>query len=71
MPAPPSSNHPSLQSLQPFPKQIEQSQEKVDKIQGQNNTWYCGAYLKYGFHEDGFASGVKVAEKLGAKIPWR
>ncbi len=47
------------------------AQEKVCKIQGLNNTWYCGAYLKYGFHEDGFASGVKVAEKLGATIPWR
>ncbi len=47
------------------------AQERIDSIQGLNNTWYCGAYLKYGFHEDGFASGVKVAEKIGAKIPWR
>ena len=47
------------------------AQENIDRIQGANNSWYCGAYLKYGFHEDGFASGVRVAEKLGAKIPWR
>jgi predicted NAD/FAD-binding protein len=46
------------------------AQDKVDSIQGQNNTWYCGAYLKYGFHEDGFSSAVKVAQKLGVNIPW-
>jgi len=41
------------------------AQGKIGNIQGQNNTYYCGAYLKYGFHEDGFASGVRVANLIG------
>jgi predicted NAD/FAD-binding protein len=48
-----------------------QAQEKIYMIQGKNNSYFCGAYLKYGFHEDGFASGVSVAEMLGANIPWK
>ena len=32
---------------------------------------YCGAWTKYGFHEDGFSSGLKVAmEHLDAKLPF-
>lgn len=29
--------------------------------QGVNRTWFCGAYMKNGFHEDGFSSGLEVA----------
>ncbi len=54
-----------------FDEQAIIAQDKISNIQGLNNTWYCGAYLKYGFHEDGLASGIKIAEKLGAKIPWK
>jgi len=47
-----------------------QAQEAMDNIQGTDRLWYCGAYHRYGFHEDGFASGVGVAQKLGATLPW-
>lgn len=46
------------------------AQEKIDTIQGQNNFWFCGAYQRYGFHEDGLLSAVKVAKKIGVDIPW-
>ena len=47
------------------------AQEGLCKIQGQNNTWYCGAYLGMGFHEDGIKSGLSVAEKItDIKRPW-
>lgn len=47
------------------------AQEKVKTIQGQRNTWYCGAWQRYGFHEDGLLSAVQVAEKLGVSVPWK
>jgi uncharacterized protein len=40
------------------------AQTALDAIQGQNNTWFAGAYLRHGFHEDGFASAVRVARAL-------
>lgn len=41
---------------------------RVDEIDGVDRISYAGAHWGYGFHEDGFASGVRVAKKLGA--PW-
>ncbi|MEM6781359.1 MAG: NAD(P)-binding protein [Pseudomonadota bacterium] len=46
------------------------AQGKVDDLQGQNNTWFCGAYQRYGFHEDGLLSAVKLVRKMGVSIPW-
>ena len=42
------------------------AQEDWKKINGANNTWFCGAYWSNGFHEDGCASGIRVAKHLGA-----
>jgi len=48
------------------------SQEKLWHLQGQNNSWFCGAYFGAGFHEDGIQSGLAVAELLsGIKRPWQ
>lgn len=47
------------------------AQKELDQIQGINRTWFCGAWTGFGFHEDGLASGLRVAEKLGGVIPWR
>ena len=41
-----------------------EAQKALPTIQGENNTWFCGAYTRYGFHEDGLASGYAVAENL-------
>ena len=35
--------------------------KKIENINGSNNTWFAGAYLGNGFHEDGVVSGRQVA----------
>jgi predicted NAD/FAD-binding protein len=40
------------------------AQETVRAINGSNATWFCGAWMKNGFHEDGLASAVDVVEAM-------
>jgi predicted NAD/FAD-binding protein len=46
------------------------AQEKMQAIQGDNNTWFCGAYTRFGFHEDGAASAYDIAQRMGVASPW-
>ena len=45
------------------------AQQQVAKLQGQQYTWFCGAWTGYGFHEDGLKSGLAVAQQLLAAMP--
>lgn len=47
------------------------AQPKIAAIQGQNNSWFCGAYNRYGFHEDGLASAVDMVSRMGIQAPWQ
>jgi len=40
------------------------AQQRWQEINGQRNTWYCGAYWHNGFHEDGVVSAQRVANAL-------
>lgn len=45
------------------------AQQRRAVIQGQNRTWFAGAYWGWGFHEDGMRSAVDVAAGLGVRWP--
>ncbi|MCE8007361.1 FAD-dependent oxidoreductase [Aestuariivita sp.] len=40
------------------------AQEDVRAFNGTNHTWFCGAWMKHGFHEDGLSSAVDVVEAI-------
>ncbi len=40
------------------------SQKRIDEIQGKGGIYYAGAYLRYGFHEDGIWSAKRVVELI-------
>ena len=42
------------------------AQFQLASLQGQQNTWYAGAWMGYGFHEDGFKAGRDVAQGISA-----
>ena len=46
-------------------------QSKLKDLQGVNNTFFCGAYHGYGFHEDGIQSAIYISKMLGVDIPWK
>jgi len=41
------------------------AQARHHEISGHGRTHFCGAYWRWGFHEDGVASAVRVAEQMG------
>ena len=50
-----------------------EAQSMMDEIQGTDRLSFAGAWMKYGFHEDGFASGfnaVKSISGLNTRAPF-
>ncbi len=54
-----------------FNSKTNEAQRKMIKIQGKNNIFYAGAWLKYGFHEDGIVSAVNISKALNVAVPWK
>jgi len=45
--------------------------EIKQELQGKAGLWFCGAYMCYGFHEDGCRSGFEVATAINkVPLPW-
>ncbi|MBN8521682.1 MAG: FAD-dependent oxidoreductase [Alphaproteobacteria bacterium] len=53
-----------------FDKRAVRAQAHIEGIQGKNRLYFCGAYQRYGFHEDGLLSAVQAVKKLGVEVPW-
>jgi predicted NAD/FAD-binding protein len=54
-----------------FDEAAIRAQRRIWQLQGQRNSWFCGAYFGSGFHEDGLQAGLAVAEALGGvRRPW-
>jgi hypothetical protein len=53
-----------------FTTQAFEAQTRMDHIQGRGGFWHAGAWLGYGFHEDGLRAGLRVADSLGARPAW-
>ena len=55
-----------------FDRVALRAQQDLWQLQGVNNSWFCGSYFGYGFHEDALQSGLAVGEMLGAvRRPWQ
>jgi predicted NAD/FAD-binding protein len=45
---------------------VLRAQKEIAEFNGENNTWFCGAWMRHGFHEDGIYSAAEVANRLNA-----
>lgn len=55
-----------------FDQKALDAQQQLWRLQGQRNTWFCGAHFGFGFHEDGLQSGLAAAESLAdVRRPWK
>lgn len=46
------------------------AQAELRHLQGQNHTWFCGAYMRHGFHEDGLLSALRIVDRLECAPGW-
>ena len=45
-----------------------EAQREIARRNGERRTFFAGAHLRYGFHEDGLVSAIAVAERLGVMV---
>ena len=47
-----------------FDLQSIKAQKKLKELQGLKNSWFCGSYFGYGFHEDGLKSALNIVNQI-------
>ncbi|WP_298908880.1 FAD-dependent oxidoreductase [uncultured Aliiroseovarius sp.] len=47
-----------------FDRAALKAQQDIRAMQGNNNTWFAGAWNRHGFHEDGIASAMRIVRAL-------
>jgi predicted NAD/FAD-binding protein len=43
------------------------AQDRIRAMNGERATWFCGAWMRNGFHEDGFASALDVVQAMARR----
>ncbi|MCF8036548.1 MAG: FAD-dependent oxidoreductase [Desulfobacteraceae bacterium] len=51
-----------------FDRDVAATQADLPELNGVNNTWFCGSYFRYGFHEDAVVSAVAVGKDFGVEL---
>lgn len=51
-----------------FTRESVETQKELPLLNGVNNTYYCGSYFGYGFHEDAVRSALAVARSFGLDL---
>lgn len=46
------------------------AQAELGTIQGRGGVYHCGAWTRFGFHEDGILSAARLANSWGLTLPW-
>ena len=54
-----------------FSRDAIAAQRNMGLIQGRDGLWFCGAWQRHGFHEDGLWSAVRIADLKGVPVSWR
>ena len=44
------------------------TQKELPGLNGRRNTYFCGSYFGYGFHEDGVKAALSVARHFGVEL---
>lgn len=50
-----------------FDEKAIRNQENLQKLNNDGPVYFCGAYFRYGFHEDGLISALEVVKKIQEK----
>ena len=53
-----------------FNDSTNEAQKLMKGVQGKDNIYYAGAWLGYGFHEDGISSAIEISKYFNIKVPW-
>jgi predicted NAD/FAD-binding protein len=54
-----------------FTRESSHPQKMLRALNGHDGIWLAGAWMGYGFHEDGLVSALDVARRMNVALPWR